>query len=324
MDDAATAFQARRDAIIAEFGPWVAYNIDLGHGVHTIEPGQVGTPEFLIHAFAQVVADLARKPLDQLRILDLGCHEGGYAIELARHGATVVGIEGRRQHVEKARFAAEVLGLDRATFVEDDVRNVSAGELGRFDVVLCLGILYHLGPQDAVRLLERCYECCEQFTVIRSAIGLSANAKTRVGPYTYGGRRYKEDHARPGAALKNPVSILPSRVSLLNLLADVGFTSVLEICNPFVPAFESVRDSLSLVALRGAHLPYRSVTGIDDVVSAVRRSERRGPAWLWQGAHPQQGLFWRARERVTHSFARAVFTSRRPISEWQKDPPRPD
>jgi hypothetical protein len=291
--------------------------------VHTLAPGLVGTSEFMVHAFTQVVADLADKPLDQLRVLDLGCHEGGYSIELGRHGATVVGIEGRRENIQKARFAAEVLGLDGVTFFEDDVRNLSAATFGQFDVVLCLGILYHLEGQDAVRLLERCYECCEHFTVIRSAIGLSANAQTRVGAYTYGGRRYREDITQRGASRDNAVSILPSRVSLLNLLADIGFSSVLEICGPMVPGLESLRDSVSLVAVRGTRVPYRSVAGMDDLVPAMRRRERRGPSWLWQGAHPQQGVLWWARERVTHTFVRSAFSSRRPISEWPNEPRRP-
>jgi hypothetical protein len=317
--DAAARLQARRDEVIAAHGPWVAYNIDLGHGVHTVLPGQVGTAELMIHALVQVVADLAAKPLDQLRILDLGCHEGGYSIEFARHGATVVGIEGRRPNIEKARFAAEVLGLDRSTFIEDDVRNLTVSTYGRFDVVLCLGILYHLEGHDAVRLVERCYECCEGLTVIRTAIGLVPNTEARVGSHRYRGRRYKEDVSQRGAALDNVASVLPSRVSLLNLLADIGFTSVLEVCNPVIPGLENLRDSVSLVALRGTRLSYRSIAGMDELISDARRREHRGPSWLWQGAHPQQGLLWRARERLTHTVQRSVFQSRRPISDWERD-----
>ena len=318
MNPAAT-LQTRRDKVIAEHGPWVAYNIDLGQGVYTVLPGQVGTSELMIHAFVQIVADLVTKPLEQLRILDLGCHEGGYSIELARHGATVVGIEGRRANIEKARFAAEVLELDSVTFVEDDVRNLSVSTYGQFDVVLCLGILYHLEADDAVRLVERCYDCCERLTVIRTAVGLVPNTQAQVGSHRYRGRRYQEDVSQRGAALENPMSVLPTRVSLLNLLADVGFTSVLEVHNPVIPGLEALRDSVSFVALRGTRVPYRSIGGMDELIRGTRRRERRGPSWLWQGAHPQQGLFWRARERLTHTVQRSVFQSRRPISDWQRD-----
>jgi 2-polyprenyl-3-methyl-5-hydroxy-6-metoxy-1,4-benzoquinol methylase len=202
--DPATNLEARRDEVIAEYGPWVAFNIDLGHGVHTIRAGEVGTPEFMVHAFTQIITDLAAKPLDQLRVLDLACHEGGYALELARHGATVVGIEGRRENVEKARFAADALRLDRATFIEDDVRNLALSIHGRFDVVLCLGIHYHLEGHDAIRLLERCFECCDHLAIIRTAIGLSVNADTKVGLHTYreptrGGARQQGQHpSEPG------------------------------------------------------------------------------------------------------------------------------
>ena len=41
----------------------------------------------------QAVADLARRPLRDLRILDLACLSGYFAIEFATHGAQVVGID---------------------------------------------------------------------------------------------------------------------------------------------------------------------------------------------------------------------------------------
>ncbi len=69
------------------------------------------------------------------------------AVELARLGANVVGIEGREANLAKARFAKEALSLENPEFHQDDVRNLSKEKYGRFDVVLCLGILYHLNRQ---------------------------------------------------------------------------------------------------------------------------------------------------------------------------------
>lgn len=47
-----------------------------------------------------------------LRILDLGCGEGGYSRELARRGAQVLGIDGSPRLIEVARQRALAEGLD--------------------------------------------------------------------------------------------------------------------------------------------------------------------------------------------------------------------
>jgi hypothetical protein len=316
----AAAMRAGRDRLAAQHGPWVASNIHLGHGVYTMGNDHVGTTEFLIHAIVQAVADVASKPLAQLRILDLACREGGYAIEFGLHGATVVGVEGRPANLHKARFAAEALGLDRVRFEEGDVRNVSEEALGRFDVVLCLGIVYHLEAEDAVRLIERCNALCDEMTIVRSAVGLSPNATTSVGGREYRGRRYRENTRQQGASLDNTVSLLPSRPSLLNLLADVGFSSVLEVRNPTVPGLDDMRDSVTLVALRGERVSYKSISGVDAILPDLRRPERRAPSWIWSSAHPQQGIYWRWRERIFHTFRRTIFQSRQPIDTWRRPP----
>ena len=311
----------RRDSLIAEHGPWIAYNIRLGDGFYTMDNNHVGTAEFMIHGITQAVADLSSKPLDQLRVLDLACHEGGYSIEFGLQGATVVGVEGRPANVEKARFAAEVLGLERVTFELGDVRELSEERLGRFDVVLCLGILYHLEARDAVKLIERSYALCDDLTIVRSAIGLSADASYSVDGHLYNGRKYQEDVAQRAASLDNPFSILPTRASLLNLLADVGFTSVVDLLNPVVPGLDDLRDSVTFAAMRGKRAPYRSIPELDPILPDMRRLERRGPSWIWATAHPQQGIYWRLRERVFHTALRTAFHSQRPIESWRRQRP---
>jgi tRNA (mo5U34)-methyltransferase len=76
-------------------------------------------------------------------VLDIGCNAGFYAIEMKRRGADrVVGIDFDDRYLEQARFAAEVKG------VEIEFRKLSVydvAELGEtFDVVLFMGVLYHL------------------------------------------------------------------------------------------------------------------------------------------------------------------------------------
>jgi tRNA (mo5U34)-methyltransferase len=87
-------------------------------------------------------------------VLDVGCNGGFYSIEMKRRGAErVVGIDSSEVYLEQARFASQVLGL-KVEFRKVDVYDV--GLLGeRFDLVLFMGVLYHLRhPLLALDLLH--------------------------------------------------------------------------------------------------------------------------------------------------------------------------
>jgi tRNA (mo5U34)-methyltransferase len=76
-------------------------------------------------------------------VLDIGCNGGFYSIEMKKRGAErVLGIDFDDEYLAQARFAAQVTGLDI------EFRKLSVYDVGslreRFDVVLFMGVLYHL------------------------------------------------------------------------------------------------------------------------------------------------------------------------------------
>lgn len=85
-------------------------------------------------------------------VADLGCGWGGFAIEAARrYGCRVTGFNVSREQLEYARARAVREGLaDRVSFVDDDYRNVG----GRYDAIVSLGMLEHVGPQNFPALAE--------------------------------------------------------------------------------------------------------------------------------------------------------------------------
>jgi tRNA (mo5U34)-methyltransferase len=87
-------------------------------------------------------------------VLDIGCNAGFYSFEMKRRGAArVLGIDTDERYLEQARFAAQIQGLD----VEFERRSVyDVAEIGqKFDIVLFLGVLYHLRyPLLALDLLH--------------------------------------------------------------------------------------------------------------------------------------------------------------------------
>lgn len=249
--------EERKREVIEKFGPWSAHNIHLGGGIYTISEGLAGD-EIKLRRIIQCVADISGRPLNSLRILDLACLEGLYAVELARQGAAAVGIEGRETNIEKAHFAKEVLALENLEFVQDDVRNLCRAKYGCFDVVLCLGILYHLDVPDVFAFLEHVAEVCRGFVLIDTHVSTVREKSCRYRGAPYWGRTYGEHDAASTpeerarqlwASLDNPQSFWFTRASLFNLLAHVGFTSVFECHMP--PEPDKPADRLTLLAVKG-------------------------------------------------------------------------
>jgi len=228
--------QAEKADIVARYGPWTAHNIHLIGDVYTIQSGVTGD-EFRLRRVMQIVNDLASRPVHKLRVLDLACLEGMYSVELARIGASVLAIEGREANLAKAAFVKRVLNLERMHLIHDDVRNLSREQHGEFDIVLCLGILYHLDAPDVFTFLEHVAEVCSGFAIIATHTSLAP-----VAAETYKGRNYwgswTQEHAPDSSreerernlwsSLDNVRSFVLTKRSLYNLLAHAGFTSVFQ------------------------------------------------------------------------------------------------
>jgi tRNA (mo5U34)-methyltransferase len=123
---------------IKALGPWF-HNMNL-NGVWTAPDHPLGDyPATKWNRFTQAIpADLSGKS-----VLDIGCNGGFYSIALKRRGARrVVGIDHDPDYLAQARFAADVLGLD-IEFHPLSVYDV-AQLRERFDVVIFMGVLYHL------------------------------------------------------------------------------------------------------------------------------------------------------------------------------------
>src|SRR5688572_28173403 len=85
--------------------------------------------------------------------IDLACHEGWFAQQAAALGFDVLGVDARADHVADATLAAEACGATRVRFEQRDVHALDAPRDGRFDLVLCLGLIYHLeNPVGALRI----------------------------------------------------------------------------------------------------------------------------------------------------------------------------
>ncbi len=79
--------------------------------------------------------------LEGQRVLDIGAWDGWFSFEMERRGAEVVAVD----CVELDHFAYIHRRLgSRVRYVIRDITELDPRELGTFDIVLCLGVLYHL------------------------------------------------------------------------------------------------------------------------------------------------------------------------------------
>jgi len=87
------------------------------------------------------------------RLADLGCLEGGFAVEFARMGFQVLGIEVREANIAACNYVKANTNLPNLEFIKDDARNIA--KYGVFDVVFCKGLLYHLDkPKEFLNTLS--------------------------------------------------------------------------------------------------------------------------------------------------------------------------
>jgi tRNA (mo5U34)-methyltransferase len=123
---------------IRELGDWF-HNMNLG-GVLTAPDHFLGDyPNTKWREFAHAIPDR----LTGKKVLDIGCNAGFYSIEMKKRGADrVLGIDFDPVYLAQAHFAADVAGLD-IEFRQMSVYDVAQLK-ERFDIVLFMGVLYHL------------------------------------------------------------------------------------------------------------------------------------------------------------------------------------
>jgi len=118
------------------------------------------------------------------RVIDLGCGRGYESYTVGRLGAkNVLGVEGREAFIAVARRGAEHFGVaDRVEFANYDVRRIDEFDLGKFDVVLHFGLLYHL--ENPFNQLKR----------VRNICGGELLLETQIAPLTFEGAERAQVH----------------------------------------------------------------------------------------------------------------------------------
>lgn len=165
-----------------------------------------------------------------IRVADLGALEGGYGVECARAGYNTLLIEGRQENFDRCLYVADRLALPNLDLVLDDARNLR--DHGRFDAVLCLGLLYHMDrPAEFLRTIG-----AQTNRLLLVQTHYAPEDESTVGPFRLGplatneGQRgrWLAEGIDQWSAVGNNQSFWLTRDHLFHSIQDAGFPAVYE------------------------------------------------------------------------------------------------
>jgi 2-polyprenyl-3-methyl-5-hydroxy-6-metoxy-1,4-benzoquinol methylase len=151
------------------------------------------------------------------RVLDLGCNAGYWSLAAIEAGAAFVfGVDGRQMHVDQANLVFEVKRVEssRYRFELGDVFKLDLRGEEPFDIVLCLGLLYHV--TKPFELMERISGWNSDILVIDTAV-----ERTPLAMFQIKG----EDVGSPRDSIDSSVGLRPSRRAVAQLARSHRYTS---------------------------------------------------------------------------------------------------
>jgi 2-polyprenyl-3-methyl-5-hydroxy-6-metoxy-1,4-benzoquinol methylase len=228
-----------------ELLPFTTHRIRLGGNRYTAEHGV--DPEHDARTDLVVAEAVALGGLERCSVVDLGCLEGGFALEFARRGASsVIGIECRPESIQRCEVARDLMQMANADFVLGDVTTELGARPDLFEIVFAAGILYHLErPDEMLRTIRsRCSGLALIDTHVATPDRITHNCSEEIAVLTafdgteYRGRWFCEfdpdwtSHARatnPLASAGNQTSFWPFEDDLVRMIKDAGFDDVSKI-----------------------------------------------------------------------------------------------
>ena len=103
------------------------------------------------------------------RVLEVGCGTGYYGMYFADKCKEYLGIDLFPHHIDVFQCKIQENGLKNLSCRVGDATNLEGLADNSFDVVCCLGPLYHLPPEDRETVLAECKRVCIRGGIIALA-----------------------------------------------------------------------------------------------------------------------------------------------------------
>ncbi len=203
---------------LAEFPDWL-YEFDLGEGVRTPVSNRTLVNRQLERRryFFEALLRVSGGSLAGRRVLDLGCGAGYWALAALEAGADfVLGVDAKAAYIEQARFVFEAKGIEAQRF-GFEVCNAVEVDRGRFEIVLCLGLLsFVTRPLDLFAAIARAEP---DLVVIDTEV-----SRERLPVFELARPYRTADH------VEHPFLMVPSASAVAEMAAHFGLH-----CHPLAP-----------------------------------------------------------------------------------------
>ena len=177
--------------------------------------------------------------------IDIACHQGWFATKLAQWNADdVLAIDARSEHVADTTLIRDALNLSKLRVEQSDVHALQPEKLGHFDLVLMLGLIYHL--ENPGGSLRQAYALTRNACVVETQIVPGMSGMVDYGSYrfvrplkgSFGIIDETDDTHGPEASTTG-ICLVPSLEALLWIMRKIGFARV-EVIAPPADAYEQL------------------------------------------------------------------------------------
>ncbi len=156
----------------------------------------------------------------------------------------VLAIDARPEHVADTTLMRDALGLSTLRVQQSDVHALEPATLGKFDLVLMLGLIYHL--ENPIGALRHAHALTRQACVVETQVVPGMSGMVDYGSYrfvrplkgSFGIIDETDDTHGPEASTTG-ICLVPSTEALIWSMRKIGFARV-EILPPPPNAYEQL------------------------------------------------------------------------------------
>ena len=209
------------------------YPFDLGHGITTTTYTEVQSE---LHPWRKKVLlnnldKLYAGQYEKLSVLDLGACEGSMALALWERGVRdITCVEARSINAEKARFVFKVKKAN-ISVVEQDVKSFLEQDDRQYDLVLFMGLLYHVLDPFLLLHLSAQRIRAEGTLAMETVVAIPHDLKfDNVEHYSPSREGFfiRHDSTLCNTAGLSNLELWPNEEGLKTLLKETGFTNIRE------------------------------------------------------------------------------------------------
>ncbi len=184
----------------------------------TVDKGRILRHEERRRYFFDPLVQLLGGSLAGKRVLDLGCNAGFWSLCAIESGCDfVLGIDGRQMHIDQANFVFQVNQVEKSRydFIEGNVLNLDLQQFGAFDIVLCLGLMYHINKH--MLLMEQIDRVNSDILVIDTELSPTPGSYLKL---------QREPLSEARNAVDYELVMAPTRRAVYDLAQEFGYSVV--------------------------------------------------------------------------------------------------